>query len=127
MPLSLSKIQPVEESRDITLDFGEAGTIEMTVLPDRFTLGRQRAIRKAQDANDAAGIADALFAVVESWDLQDDDGNVIPLDESGVDMLQLGTAILIANKMTEALGGPKAETSTASPGGSKTRTSRKPK
>lgn len=127
MPLKLSAIQPPEELREIVLDFGDAGTVEMTVDPSTFTLGRQRAIRRAQDNNDTAGIADALFAVVRSWDLQNDDGEVIPLDESGVDMLTLGTAVLIANKMTEAMGGPKAETPNASPRGSSNRTSRKPK
>ena len=127
MPLKLSAIQPVEGLREITLDFGDAGTIEMTVNPDKFTIGRQRAIKAAQDAQDVAGIADALFAVVTEWDLENDEGEVIPLDETGVDMLKLGTAILVANKMAEALGAPKAETPTSSPGGSKTRTSRKPK
>ena len=125
--MKLSAIQPAQEPREIVLDFGEAGTVTMTVLPDKFNLGRQRAIRKAQAAGDAPGVADALFAVIESWDLEDEDGEVIPLDETGVDRFTLDTAVGIANKMFEALGGPKAETPTALPRGSGSQTSRRRK
>ena len=123
--MKLSDIQPRQEPRELVLDFGEAGSIEMTVLPDKFNLGHQRAIKRAQKENDLPAMADILFSAIEEWDLEDDEGNVIPLDETGVDKFTIVTAIGIANKMTEALGAPKAETPSASPPTSKTRTSRK--
>ena len=125
--MKLSAIQPPQEPRELVLDFGEAGTVTMMVDPDKFDLGRQRRIRQAIKDNDNAAIADELFTAVLEWDLEDDDGEVIPLDESGVDRMHYGTTLLIAGKMNEALGGPKAETSTASPPTSKTRTGRSKK
>jgi hypothetical protein len=125
--MKLSAIQPPQEPREIVLDFEEAGSVTMIVDPGKFDLGRQRRIRQAIKDNDNAAIADELFVAVLEWDLEDDDGDLIPLDESGVDRMQYGTVLLIASKMNEALGAPKAETPTASPPGSKTRTSRKPK
>ena len=80
MPMKLSAIQPMQEPRELTLDFGEAGTIEMTVLPDKFNLGHQRAIKKAQRDNDLPAMADILFSAIDEWDLEDEDGEVIPLD-----------------------------------------------
>ena len=123
--MKLSDIQPRQEPRELVLDFGDAGTITMTVLPDKFTLGHQRAIRKAQKENDLAAMADVLFSAIEEWDLEDDEGEVIPLDETGVDKFTIVTAVGIANKMTEALGAPKGETSTGSPPTSKTRNGRR--
>jgi hypothetical protein len=123
--MKLSAIQPRQEPRELVLDFGEAGTVNMTVLPDKFTLGHQRAIKRAQKESDLPAMADVLFSAIEEWDLEDDDGEVIPLDESGIDKFTFVTALGIANKMTEALGAPKPETSSESPHGSPTRTSRK--
>ena len=125
--MKLSAIQPHQESRELILDFEEAGTVTMTVQPDKFTLGHQRAIKRAQRDSDLPAMADILFSAIEEWDLEDDDGNIIPLDETGIDKFTFVTALGIANKMTEALGAPKGETPNSSPRGSKTRTGRKPK
>lgn len=111
MPLALSKLQPLDPTRDVTLDFGEAGTLKMTIDPNNFTIGRQRAIKQAGRENDIPGMADALFSIVKGWDLVDDEGKTLPLDESGIDYLKTATVMNIFNKLTEALQAPKSETS----------------
>lgn len=120
MALKLSAIQEPQDVREITLDFGDAGTIEMTVDPNRFNIGRQRKLRQAIKDNDTAAQADILFDAVQSWDLTDDDGEPLPLDESGIDHLTVDTVLAIATKMSEALGVPKSGTSTESPAHSPT-------
>jgi hypothetical protein len=111
MPIKLSAIQPAQDTKDITLDFGEAGTIEMTVIPDKFTVGRQRKLHKAIKDNDQAGQVDMMFDVVKKWDLTDDAGKPLPLTQKGIDQLRTETVTAIAKKMSEALGAPKSETS----------------
>lgn len=110
MPLSLSTIQPVQETRTLTLDFGEAGTMEMTVLPDKFTIGRQRKLHKAIKDGDIPAQVDMLFDVIKSWDLMGDDGKPLPLSPKGIDQLRMETVTAIATKMSEALGAPKSGT-----------------
>ena len=112
---SLRKIQPALEPRELALNFGtdddgEAVIVTLTVQPDEFTVGRSRKIKQAGRTNDVPLFCDALFAVVKDWDITDDDGNVLPLNEDGIDYLRFETALLIAEKMGEALGAPKKET-----------------
>jgi hypothetical protein len=113
MPLKLSAIQKTQEDRDIVLDFGDAGSLNMTVRPSQYTIGHQRQLKKAIREKDVATQADLLFAAVVSWDMTDEEGEVLPLDESSIDQLTQSTVLEIALKMGEALGAPKAETSNA--------------
>lgn len=111
----LSAIQQPQDTRELELNFGEDENgepiiVKMTILPDKFTLGRQRQIAKASKSNDMAGLADVVFSVVQSWDVEDDEGNVLPLNQAGIDHLKWETALAITRKMNEALSVPKSET-----------------
>lgn len=125
MTVSLSAIQQEQPTRDIVLDFEDAGTVNMTIDPDRYTIGWQRRIRAAIKDNDAAGLADAFFSVVLAWDLADDAGDTLPLTQEGIDHLRLETVTTIMRKMNEAVDAPKAETTTSSSTPSRRRTSTK--
>ncbi len=97
----LNRIQK-ETTRDVAITFdGEPEPLNLTIVPSRFTVGWQR---KAQElGNDIAAIADHFFVVVKDWDLEDEKGVKIPLDQSGTDQLSVETFVAIMTKMTEQL------------------------
>ena len=113
MPLNLSTIQKATEPKELTLDFGDLGSIEMVIQPAKFTIGRQRRLHAAIKARDNAAVADMYAEVIQSWDLMGPDGKPIPLTPDGMDLLTEGTLNTILFKMAEALAVPKEETASA--------------
>jgi len=115
---ALSKIQEPVPPKDIALDFGEDENgepivVHMTVLPARFNMGRERRLNEAIRTGNRPAQCEEVLKVIQSWDLTDDEGNVLPLDDSGLDHLEYGTVVALAQKMAEALRAPKPETGSA--------------
>ncbi len=110
--MRLSQLQRNEETRDVALDFGDAGTVNIVVYPNKRNLGYQRRLKAAQDDNDIARMADIFFSTVKSWDVTDDDDKVMPFTPETIDQLGMETFIEIGKKLSEHLN-PNPETSTS--------------
>lgn len=104
----LGQIQKDLETKDVTITFEDGVTLGLKVLMGKFTVGWQRKAKEIGD--DISGIADHFFSAVKDWDLEDDNGKKLPLDQSSIDMLGIGTLFSIMSLMTEQLS-PKEETS----------------
>lgn len=68
-----------------------------------FTIGWQRRMAQAVKESDIAGVATNFFALVKKWDVTDDDGTVLPLDESAFDQLSVATFGTLTEKIMEKL------------------------
>lgn len=101
--MNISKLNKGEKSRDISLDFGDAGKVAMTVLPKKFTIGLQRQLKRALDEGDLSKVADNFFSIVQGWDLEGEDGKPLPLTPEGLDQLEVETFGAIATKMMEQI------------------------
>lgn len=97
-------------TKDVALDFEEDGELNLVIVPSRFTVGLQRRITEASNDNDIARMADLFFSVVKTWDMVDESGEVMPMDQSTIDDLSLDTFFKILSKLGESIG-PKEETS----------------
>ncbi len=106
----LSQIQH-EEIKDVVIPFGSE-SLTVTIVASRATVGWQRKAKQVGDEEGAGASADHFFTVVKDWDLEDDDGNKIPLDASGIDLLGVKTINKLAVSIGEALR-PNEETSTS--------------
>lgn len=71
------------ETTDVVVSF-QAGDLNVTYRPNTFTADRADAVQAA--ANDQSKANDAMFQMVGDvlvrWDLEDDAGQVIPLDDA---------------------------------------------
>lgn len=76
-----------ENESVITLDFGEDGTLNLTVDPSRITVGWVKDISAAGRNNDFGIVTERFFEVVKDWDLLDDDGEKMPFNDETVDAL----------------------------------------
>ncbi len=101
--MKITKLNTSDKTRDLELDFGDAGKVAMTVVPKKFNIGLQRRLKAAQKDGDIAGMADHFFSVVQAWDLEGEDGKPLPLTDEGIDQLEIEAFGEIVTKMTEAL------------------------
>lgn len=79
MPIKNSAIK-FREVKKYRIDFGEDGDLNVEYYPNALTLSLQKKVNAAAEADDLETIAEEFFTVVKSWDVQDDDGKVLPIN-----------------------------------------------
>lgn len=103
----LSKIQKVDETQDVEVPFEDGEVLHVVCYPNRFTGKRQRDLR-AVDEDDYERQAELFFEVLKEWDLEGDDGKVLPFNAETAELLSSKTTIrLFTEIMDEITPDPK--------------------
>ena len=111
MPISLRAL--AADRQTLRIDYGEAGDLNITFTPSLVTEKLIRQIRAITADSDVDEMADAINAtllrLVESWDVTDDNGAVIPLTPDGMGDVPIMVRFDILNKLVDEmrLGEPK--------------------
>lgn len=111
MPVKNSRMK-YREVKTYRIDFGDDGDLNVEYYPNALTLNLQKKVQAAAKENDLQTIADEFFKVVKTWDVQDDDGNVLPINRESLSDLGIRTL----NEIIEQLAGnenPNPVTSTS--------------
>jgi hypothetical protein len=96
MPISLAKL--VADRASVTLDFGDDATLNIDYHPTKVTgkmlqdlaaLDDLKNMSHGQAIGLLASATNTLLALLAAWDLVDDDGAVLPLDQETVESLGL--------------------------------------
>ncbi len=98
----LSRIQKADETREVEVDFGDGEILNVVCYPNRITGKRRRELQQL-DEDDTERHAELFFDVLKSWDLEGDDGTVLPFDADTVDMLSILTTIRLFTEIGEAV------------------------
>jgi hypothetical protein len=119
----LSTIQKADETLKVVIPFAD-DDLNLVVYPNRITGKRTKEMQALADMTDEdmpEGVtvedraAELLFDVIKSWDLTDDDGNVLPFDANTQDLLAVPTMTRIYTEIGEATN-PNPKTSKRSRG-----------
>lgn len=106
----LSDIQSVDlKPVDIEMN---GVSVHFEIDQNAFTIGWQKRMNVAIKSNDIGEIAENFFELVKEWDIEDDEGEVLPLDETSFDQLSFETFTTLSVLITEALV-PNASSPTA--------------
>lgn len=97
----LSTIQKKDETVEVNIDFGGGESLNVVAYPNRIT-GRRRKEFAALDDDDYEGYAALYFDIFKSWDLTDDEGNVLPFDVDTIELLSIPTSNRIMKDVMEA-------------------------
>ena len=106
---TLSAIQKSAATKDVAIDFGDDNILNLTLDSSKFTVGFLKRIQ-ALDESDLPAFADMFFSLVTGWDLTDDDGTPLPLDQSTIESLRIETFVAIVKRINESQN-PNPETS----------------
>ena len=102
----LSALQPAD-IRKVEIPVG-GDTLHMDVDASVLTIGWQHRVNKAVADEDVAAFAVEFFSLVQEWDLEDDDGEILPLTEETINQLSVKTFGMLVERVTEQLN-PNAE------------------
>ncbi len=98
----LSRIQKVDETREVEVDFGDGEILTVVCYPNRFTGKRQRELR-AVDDEDYERQAELFFDVLKEWDLEGEDGKVLPFNAETAELLSSATTVRIFTEIMETI------------------------
>lgn len=108
MPISISKSSEYKKQR-IRLDLGDLGDINATAYPNRITIALEQKLNAAIADGDTATVAAEFSQIIADWDVTDDDGNVLPINEETISMLGIPLVAELFQVVQETLS-PKAKT-----------------
>ena len=121
---SISKIQKADKTIKVEVPFDDGEVLNLVAYPNRITGARRKEMAALEDMTDddmpkgttvAQRSAELLFDVIQKWDLTDDEGKVLPFDETTVDLLSVPTMAAIYVAIGEA-SNPNPKTSKKSHG-----------
>lgn len=114
MPIRLNDYRELDQ-QTIHFDFGEAGDLNVTFAPNALSKDAGTRADMAASSGDSVAALDIFLETVRSWDLQDADGDVLPLTTENVALLGLGTVqqILLHIREYAASADPKADSRTS--------------
>lgn len=111
--LSQVLVQHDVSLRDATVAFEDGTTVHLTVDPAKLTVRQMRLLGDAEQRGDVGAVVDMFFAIVKAWDLEDDDGRPLPLEEESLADWPIGLFMhFLQNIVPEGEPDPKAATST---------------
>lgn len=96
----LSNIQKADETKTVSVDFGDGENLTVVCFPNRLTGKRRRELQDL-DEDDTDRYAELFFDVIKSWDLEDDKGAVMPFDGATIDALSIPTTIRLFTEIAE--------------------------
>lgn len=76
--------------KPITIEYNGL-EVALKVDPLEHTLGWQKKVIAAAESDDVDTLSTTFFKVVKEWDIEDDDGNILPLDVTAFDLLTVAT------------------------------------
>lgn len=94
----LSALQP-EDIRSVEIPVADE-TLHIKVDASVMTIGWQKRLNRAGAEEDINAFATEFFRLVKEWDLEDDDGEILPLETETVELLSVATFI----RLVEAIG-----------------------
>jgi len=97
-----------QETRPVAIDFGDGDVLNLTIDPSAITLAWTDRTAELTKNPDIVAIADHFFIAVKDWDLTDEEGTVLPLDDSTIGALPVGVFLHIMSHLGDSLA-PKAE------------------
>ena len=108
MPISLSKVQ--ERRKPLKVDLGDGDILNIVYRPAAYTADFEAAISDAAKDGDRSVIGRAVEALVEEWDVYEDDAQSIkfPIEAEAIGRLPL----VVLRPMLDAIGAdmrPKAK------------------
>lgn len=106
---TLSAIQKHDAIKTVPIDFGDGDILTLTLDGNLFTVGFLKRLQ-ALDESDLPAFADMFFSLVTGWDLTDDAGEPLPLDQSTIESLRIETFVAIVKRINESQN-PNPETS----------------
>lgn len=98
----LSALQPAD-IRKVAIPVGDDDTLNLEVDASVLTIGWQGRVNEAIAREDGLAFAREFFTLVKEWDLEDDDGDVLPLTEDTIDQLSMATFGTLVTQVTEQL------------------------
>lgn len=105
----LINIQKADETKTVSVDFGDGEILTVVCYPNRLTGKRRRELQDL-DEDDTERYAQLFFDVIKSWDLEDDKGKVMPFDAATIDALSIPTTIRLFTEIAE-VANPNQKTS----------------
>lgn len=109
-----------QRTRKLTIEFAEddEDPLHVTYYPRAITPKMERAFQKLIASGEPDQIVyDSLHALIQSWDLTDEDGQEIPRTREGLEDLPSSLLTHVFEKISEDIR-PNAERSSISPNGS---------
>lgn len=110
----IGNIQQKDFTREVGIEFDGGEVLTVVVYPHRLTRARQEALQELDD-DDQDGFAGLFFDIIESWDLEDDKGQILPFTAETVALLSMPTMLRLMDGILEAVR-PKSKTSPRSRG-----------
>lgn len=98
----LSVLQPAD-IRKVAIPVGDDDTLNLDVDASVLTIGWQSRVNKAMADEDVNAFAAEFFSLVQEWDLEDDDGEILPLTEDTINQLSIKTFGTLVQQVTEHL------------------------
>lgn len=116
----LSQIQKANETKNVTIDFGDGETVNLVVYPNRITGTRRRQLNELDRAEELSDdeqerYADLFFAIIKEWDLTDEQEVPLPFTVETIELLSVPTTIMIFSEISDAVN-PTTKTSKRSRG-----------
>ncbi len=83
----LSKLKNRPYLKDAVVDFGDGDVLTMRIDVNKFTYRLQKDMADATRLGDIDRMTDLFFQPMDSWDMTDDDGNVLPMTSQTIEDL----------------------------------------
>jgi hypothetical protein len=96
------KASALAKVREVTLDFGEDGDLNLVIDPGALTPAMQMKMAAAGE-EDVETFCELLPKVIRKWDLLDEEGQIIPLTPAGIADVPYVALGAIFEKMTVAV------------------------
>jgi len=98
----LSRIQKADETIEVKVPFEDGEVLTVVCYPNRFTGKRQRQLREVDD-EDYERQAELFFDVLKEWDLEGDDGKVLPFNAETAELLSAKTTLRFFNEIMDEI------------------------
>lgn len=108
----LSKLKNRPNLKDAVVDFGDGDVVTARIDVNKFTYRLQKDMAAATSAGDIDRMTDLFFAPMESWDVTDDDGAVLPMTSETIEDLGVETVRDLFEAISGAIN-PNPATSTS--------------
>ena len=111
--LSQYKAKQSAEIKEFTVGFGGAGSITLKMDPSGMDLGYQSRVQDYAEKGNLGAMADEFFSHCIEWNLQDDEGNPLPIEPESWHQLPTQMFLELLEGMASIVNAPKTETSNA--------------
>lgn len=108
----LSKLKNRPNLKDAVVDFGDGDILTARIDVNRFTYRLQKDMADATKAGDIDRMTDLFFQPMQTWDLTDDDGVVLPMTAVTIEDLGVETVRDLFEAISGAIN-PNPATSTS--------------